>query len=266
MTNYQYPDTDDRLTLRFLETLERNSPYWAQSEEAIIEYILDFYHDHNPATNGRFLDAGCGKGRLIHVFAPYFQHVSAFEPDEERYRHSLELLKKNGLEAKSEVFHADENSFEPDHLYDLILSSHVIQHIEYQQVITHIKRLSEFCSANGLIAINTCHSTSGREYFCLNYLQNGLPVREEVNREVFNRAVNGKNKLPVHFFETKNFQDELFAQGLETLDYRVFHVSAEDRALLGLSDETVDVFVNSNPEHAANYGVDMCLILRKRQS
>jgi SAM-dependent methyltransferase len=260
MPLYHYPDTDDFLTIKFISQLEKNEPYWAESETFINDLIINHLSKLNKKGQLHFLDAGSGKGRLLPVFEKYFHRMIAIEPDPDRYMNTVDLINKKGLQTKITAVNESAEHFSVSERFDLILSSHVIQHIHTETVIPMLKNLKGHLSEHGIIALTTCHSVSDKDYFGKNYLKDGKPVRELITQEEFNALVEGDGMLPIHFFNSNRLISNLASIGLEMIDFRVFHVSKEERDLLKI--DNIDEYINSTAELKQQYGVDMCLILK----
>ena len=82
---YNYPDKNDALTANLIDS-EFEDVYWMKSEDKVIEEAINAIKNL-PERNGKkkLLDLGCGMGRLIPVFAPYVNSITAVEPDHNRY-------------------------------------------------------------------------------------------------------------------------------------------------------------------------------------
>lgn len=261
MQQYHYPDFEDILIIKFLEKFEKNDSYWEESERAIINRIFDYIANKPGFRYNNYLDAGCGRGRLLWVFRKHFKRITAIEPDSDRYSDSFIMAAEFGIEGKSDLKNISAEDFRSDERFDLILSSHVIQHIHTSMVIPLMENLRNHLTEDGVIALTTCHSTKEIDLYGNNYMNNGTPVRSSISQAEFNALVNGRGMLPVHYFNADRLISDLAAIGLKTVDFRVFHVSREDRDLLQKPD--IDDYVNSAPALHKQHGVDMFLLLEK---
>lgn len=261
MNSYHYPDFNDTLIIKFLEKFEHNDPYWEESEREIINRIFDHMKNRPDFMFNNYLDAGCGRGRLLWVFRKHFQLITGIEPDINRYKDALGMAAEFGIVDKSELINVAAEDFRSSTKFDLILSSHVIQHIHTDTVLPLMENLKDHLSESGVIALTTCHSTGVEDQYGNNYMNNGSPVRASVTKEEFNSLVDGKGMLPVHYFNSDLLIADLASVGLKTIDFRVFHVSREDRNLLQMPD--VDNYVNSDTEIQKSHGVDMYLLLER---
>jgi 2-polyprenyl-3-methyl-5-hydroxy-6-metoxy-1,4-benzoquinol methylase len=262
MMEYHYPDENDGLTIKFLAEFEKSEQYWDESENAIIEIIREqISASRNEGEINSFLDAGCGNGRLIPKFEDQFDQIVALEPDSERLNHATELLKSLGLEQKTSFCLSLAEEFKSDQKFDFILSSHVIQHIHTGSVEQLLRNLADHLKTDGILAVTTCHSTRNQEHYLKNYVQNGKPVRQEIDEATHNQLVNSDGALPIHFFRTDTLINMLTELGLETIVFKVFHVDKPDREKLQVKD--IDAYVNATEERQGKYGIDMCLVGKK---
>ena len=262
MMEYHYPDENDGLTIKFLTEFEKSQQYWDQSENTIIEIIRKQISTiRNEGVSKSFLDAGCGNGRLIPKFADQFGQIVALEPDSERLNHTGEFIKSLGIDRKTSFCLSLAEEFKSEQKFDFILNSHVIQHIHTGSVKPLLKNLADHLKDDGILAITTCHSTRKKEHYLKNYVQNGKPVRQEIDELTHNQLVNSEGALPIHFFMTDTLINMLNELGLETVVFKVFHVDKPDREKLQIKD--IDTYVNATPQRQGKYGIDMCLVGRK---
>jgi 2-polyprenyl-3-methyl-5-hydroxy-6-metoxy-1,4-benzoquinol methylase len=261
MKEYHYPDENDGLTVKFLAEFEKSEQYWNQSENKIIELINKHISAIPQIGLKRFLDAGCGNGRLIIRFAAQFDEIVALEPDLHRIANATELVKSIGIDHKTNFYQTLAEKFTLKVKFDFILCSHVIQHIHTDSVKPLLKNLKDHLKESGIIAITTCHSEHSHDYYTKNYLLKGKPVIEPTDKEHYNRLVAGKGLLPIHFFNSDDFIKMLRDIGLETIDFKVFHIDKTDREKIQVKD--IDTFVNGTKKLQDSHGRDMCLVAKK---
>lgn len=263
MFPYHYPDFDDHLVGIFLERFEKNEIYWRDSENRIISLIFSYLKSKPGFGFNSFLDAGCGKGRLLETFSKLFQKIVAVEPDPDRHSHAAALARNIFPENMAEVINIEAEEFRSNQKFDLILCSHVIQHIHTDTVIPLINNLGNHLTDKGVIALTTCHSTTDTDNFRKDHLTNGKPVREPVEKGEFNSLIECKGGLPIHFFNADNLISDLEEEGFTIPVFRVFHVSKEDREQLQIPD--IDTWANSDTEIQKRHGIDMLLLLERNQ-
>lgn len=264
MSPYHYPDFDDNLVGKFLERFEKNDLYWRKSENEVISFIFNYLINKPGFIFDSFLDAGCGKGRLLEDFAKPFRKIVAVEPDPDRFKHALLTAQELFPDNRAVVRNLPAESFSSNERFDLILCSHVIQHIHTDTVMPLMQNLGDHLTENGVIAVTTCHSVTDSDYFRKYYISEGQLVKEHSEENDFNSLIECKGVLPIHFFHAEKFISDLAAAGFNTSIFRVFHVSKEDRDQLLQPD--VDMFVNNDPGMQKRYGIDMLLILEKQHT
>ncbi|MDT8308618.1 MAG: methyltransferase domain-containing protein [Bacteroidales bacterium] len=261
MKLYRYPDFDDTLFEKFFTKFEQDEAYWNKSEQTIIKIILMHLKKKPEFTFNNYLDAGSGQGRLLPEFEQHFRHITAIEPDPERFYASLNKVKELAIDHKTILKNISAELFFSKTRYDFILCSHVLQHIHTDIVSPLIQNLCNHLSDHGVIALTTCHSNESNDIFYINYLGNGTPIKEVVGKEKFNTLTNCKDGLPIHYFNADKLISELEDIGLKTTLFRVFHVSKEDRNILQQPD--IDSYINSSLRMQQQYGIDMLLLLEK---
>jgi len=121
---YTYPDQNDLLTIQLIMGVSEGN-YWGESEEGLLPVALDTIKSYK---NPKMLDVGCGMGRMFPVFAPYVKSIYALEPDKQRYLAAVDVA-ASLPEYDIAVKNADSSSLTSDQQFDVVLSSHVLQHI-----------------------------------------------------------------------------------------------------------------------------------------
>jgi cyclopropane fatty-acyl-phospholipid synthase-like methyltransferase len=261
MQNYHYPDFNDSLIVKFLAEFEKNEGYWEESEKQLNSRVIQLFHEIPGFSFDSFLDAGSGKGRLIHVFERYFRKIVALEPDPDRYQDTLMTIQKLGLQQKVEAINRSAEVFQHTHGFDFILCSHVIQHIHTGSVIPLLGNLGKHLNSSGLMMITTCHSTTHEDTYGKDYLENGIPMRIVIEKDEYNQLISANGILPLHFFNAEKLISDLLDIGLRTIDFRVFHIAKEERDVFNIVD--IDTYINANPGLQKLHGIDMCLLVQK---
>ena len=91
MNKYNYPDEGDKITTILIEEKSDNK-YWEESERNVLDIMIE---DIRKMPNKpKFLDLGCGTGRLFSVFYPYVENIIGVEPDLERFNKSKNEAEK----------------------------------------------------------------------------------------------------------------------------------------------------------------------------
>jgi 2-polyprenyl-3-methyl-5-hydroxy-6-metoxy-1,4-benzoquinol methylase len=253
--DYQYPDLRDKIAAEMIRKIELYSGYWSDSEKNIIDIIKILIKKRN--VGKRFLDAGCGDGRLIPVFEEQFAEVVAIEPDIERLKVAESLASDPKLSKKITFKRATIEDFDDFGQFDLILCSHVLQHVRTDAVPIIIKKFKNLIKKNGLLCITTCHSTTDKGYFVRDLMRGSQPSEEPIKQEEFNIMTNSIGALPIHFFKLNEISQLLSDNGFKIIEYRVFHL---DKRIPGMENEKeIDNAANSDPDLQKRTGRDMLI-------
>ena len=172
----------------------------------------------------RFLDAGCGDGRLLPVFANRFAYGMAIDPDSKRVKQAIQTAEQYGIAGKMTFEKSSINEFISEWQFDFILCSHVIQHVRTDIIIEVFQRMKACLAPGGLLAITTTHSLTDVDFFAREVVDNGVFREERISREEFNvLASNGTGVLPIHYFSRKTVRDLLAGTGCKEVDTFSFH-------------------------------------------
>lgn len=263
MNNYEYPDFADQITMKFIHLNEYFPNYWSRSEQRILSLVKSIILENCPLETRTLLDAGCGEGRLIPVFLPFVAEIMAIEPDFNRYIKAKEETGKHPDGEKAQIVQTDLSGFQTDRKFDIVLSSHVIQHIPTPSTSGHLKKLAQMTEPGGLLIINTCHTVVGHEIKVVNEItEKGDFIEHEINEEEFNKFAVSKDRLPMRKFCKEDLEKNMEELGFESIFYNVFHVSKEDQKQYG---ENVDEIINDDEVLQSSHGRDMSVIFRKRK-
>jgi len=250
---YQYPDRKDEMTAENIRRIELYPGYWEESEKNILNIVKKLIKVN--AGHDRFLDAGCGEGRLIPVFEGLFDEIVAIDPDQERLNAAERLILDRGLAKKTTLKQAAIEDFEDNNRFDFILCSHVLQHVNTDAVPLILKKLKKLMRKNGMICITTCHSTTENGYFVKNTFKYSHQSAEVITKDEFNSLINSGDVLPVHFFEFEDLSHLLEINGLKIIDFSVFHLGARLQGINNKND--LDNSVNSSFDLKKKNGWDM---------
>lgn len=251
---YQYPDPEDRMTAENIRRIELYPGYWEESEKNVLNIVKKIIGQGTGQR--RFLDAGCGEGRLIPFFEDQFNEIVAIDPDQERLRVAVELVCDRGLFWKTLIKQVAIEDFD-DKKFDFILCSHVLQHVHTASIPVIIKKLRDLIKEDGVLCITTCHSTKENGYFVKNFLKKSRNLSEAITNEEFNLLINSGESLPVHFFQFNELGRLLSSNGLKIIEFRVFHL---ETGLPGVKNkEKMDDAANSNSDLQKMFGWDMMI-------
>jgi len=224
---YSYPDENDVLTLKFIATKQPYEGYWDKSEKFVLERMKKFVETYTKnKIDTCFLDAGCGTGRLLPEFESYFDKILAIDPDEHLLEIAKDTAEKFGLSKKVIFQNASIQKIDwKKGSVDVILCSHVLQHVHTMVVANILANFEQLLNNNGLVFITTCHSRKDYDFYTKMYLKNREVVEESIEKNEFNSQIrNEKNILPIHFFSKKNIFSMLRDFHFEILDFKSFHI------------------------------------------
>lgn len=198
---YEYPDKNDSLTVQLIDT-EYDGSYWAESEEFVLSKAIESISALKEKDDEkRLLDVGCGKGRLIQVFAPYVDTITAVEPDLNRFSEAAQQgINVSAAYSKDvDVIHGDISSVEPHLKFDVILSSHVLQHITRSMTKELVESMSDKLEEDGLLILTTTHTT-GEDQFFKEEWNAGMRSSQPITAENFDATFFKEGALPVRIF------------------------------------------------------------------
>lgn len=260
--SYQYPDRDDRITAHFIEQSEPYTGYWNLSELRAfnlavrrLERILGT-RKHITA-----LDAGCGQGRLLPLLTQLAGEITGVDPDPDRLavaRKQAEYLQTRKLNFELSAI-ADFSS-KP---FDLVVCSHVIQHVSTSEVIPLLERLHRLTTPTGVLLLSYARAPVGQESFSVTRLKEGRVQSYPVSSEQFDATVHQPapgGDLPVHFVDPLELTEQ--ARGIGwTEDWNWTYHIIDD---LGDIDDRVDrdKVVNSFYPLWKNLGRDLMTLWR----
>lgn len=262
--NYLYPDIDDKITVSLIKEKEPFKGYWEKSEKKILNLVKEFIQKRiKKVTNSWFLDAGCGTGRLLPEFERYFNNILAIDPDPAQIEKARDLVKEYGF-ADKVVFQAtsiEKIDWKKENI-NVILCSHVLQHVHTDSVPLILRKFNKLCAKEGLLFIMTTHSRKECDYYVKEYLKDSKVVEERIEKEEFNSLIfNERNILPLRFFSRKSITEVVQKSGFAMLDFRSFHILGKVLFLGKIIDR--DSLVNSIDFLKTRLGRDILVIFQK---
>ncbi len=217
--NYKYPDRDDETTSTVIE----ENLDWDEDEKKALEYGRSYV-----CGKGLFIDAGCGLGRLTIQFAPYFMKVIAIEPDAERLVKARENIDQTGLSEKVEFMNMPLEDMSIKNEADLIISSHVIQHISIRSIPVVMQKMFNALRRGGKLILTTANSPITQDRYLKSFVEAGSRITKEVAEEEFEALLLGsKSLLPTHQFSEQSLKKILNGSGFELLGRRPFHINSK---------------------------------------
>ena len=251
---YKYQDAND-LVPHGAEPVEG---YWLRSEEAILKHS-DAICD-GAGRPRRFLDAGCGDGRLLARFVSRFEQVTAIDCDSERLAAATRTAAAAGI--------ADKIQFAciPIEVYKggpfkFVLCNHVIQHVSTGVVPKILANCRRLLAEDGLLLLTTTHSKSGHDYFVRVRLENGVPYETQLSEHEFNAYAGwGVPELPVRYVTGRTLRELVESQGFKIVFLRVYHELGNLGDLTSLFDR--DWLINLHEDLQDRLGHDIAVFAR----
>jgi SAM-dependent methyltransferase len=227
---YIYPDRHDVLSAAMIRETERSDGYWATEERAVLDRLIGWIASMPGGRVRRMLDAGCGDGRLIPVFAPYAEVIVAIDPDAGRVAAARGRVTEAGLTEQVQLMCTTIEAFIASEPFDIVLCSHIIQHVGTAAAPSILRALARAVAPNGRVAILTARSPDGEDRFVRAELvadrHGGTATYREVpiDRAAFDALVSTQDGvLPIRFFADATLETLLHGAGLEIVDLASFH-------------------------------------------
>ena len=141
-----YVDVNDKKLKKDINRYEPYLHYWDNSDQYVIDIIkqVSLLRLRKNRTDGvlRILDIGGGDGRLTHELARNNDIIMFVEPDPIRIEEAKKKLSNLNVEYFNKKF--EKIKWDNIDLFDIILCSHVIQHISterYEQIVAQLRYL-----------------------------------------------------------------------------------------------------------------------------
>lgn len=192
MKKYIYPDEGDKLTYLFINT-ESDEKYWDESEKNVLNMMISRIKEFPQKPS--LLDLGCGMGRLFPMFASYVKSITGVDPDESRLTEAIKEAKKI-REIEIELINGDITKVEKNK-YDVVLISHIFQHIPKNTIENIVEKLSKMIPIGGIICTTTTYTDSKKDVYTMEYLKDGKRVSKRIDEKTFNENISNNGILPV---------------------------------------------------------------------
>lgn len=146
---YTYVDINDKKLNKDINLYEAYINYWEKSNSWINKQMQGYRRRKNGSLT--ILDAGCGSGRIIKELAEQGDEVFLVEPDNERLVEAFEVLKENGIK-NVHRFNVCIEQFDDSYCKaDIIICSHVIQHVSMDAIKMILAKFRSCLKDNGIL-------------------------------------------------------------------------------------------------------------------
>jgi SAM-dependent methyltransferase len=213
---YRYPDPDEEITAHLIDALPGGAASWIRSEELVVDVVLGLAAGRFRGS-ARCLDAGAGDGRLTRHFGAIFSQVTALELDASRLatEQMREDAREGGYHLSIEIgdaARADELSEAP---FDLVVLSHVLQHVSHRACEAILDASVRALSARGMLYVAVPVSYDG-ERCTVVLVEGGVRREEHVDARTFDALCDegGGDVLPTRRFYAAALDDSLEQRGL----------------------------------------------------
>lgn len=215
-----YPDIDDILVTTRVLTEDFND---GGLEDQYFELAIQLLAQND---KNFLLDAGCGKGRFLPLFARVFNNIIAIDPDPDRLRASETLWRNIEEHRNCSVKFQNEfiQTFISDVLFDCILCSHIIQHVKTDDVEKILFKLNDLLRPKGkLFLLTTNWPESNDSAFSI--IDSASDKEQLVTENEFNEYIEAQNIhcLLAQYFSERILTDLLQNAGFEIIFIKKYH-------------------------------------------
>jgi SAM-dependent methyltransferase len=263
MNTYRYPDVDDEVTVRFIGQSEPYKGYWDESEQRALDHASQLLAS---TLKGRddvmAVDAGCGPGRLLPWMSTFAARITAVDPDKDRL--AIAKASNRQLNDQSDItYSAGPLGTLREASYDLIVCSHIIQHLVTDYVTSFLNQLHRLMSPDGLLVLSYSRAAVGDDRYSVDRLQDERVRSVPIDKEQFDRIVreNESGSLPIHFIDPDHLVGLAKDLGFKELWRWSFHALDD----FGDLDQYVhrDELVNNSPELSRALGRDAMVVWQR---
>jgi cyclopropane fatty-acyl-phospholipid synthase-like methyltransferase len=259
MEDYFYPDVNDSLTTALVKEHEPFPGYWDRSEQFILDQVKIYIQKKIPREGSSMLDVGCGQGRLIFEFQDFFETIHAIEPDVKRMEGARVSVESKGLSNRVSFESISIEELGETRKFDMILCSHIIQHVHTDQLPTIFGKFKKLLKNEGLLIILTSHSRKKYDTYIKQWSQNSEVLQEQITKEEFNRLTrNELGVLPHHRFSIQNLLQMSEEVNLRVVKTTSFHILDNFYGIDRLINR--DKLINSFPFFKSRFGSDIMVL------
>jgi nucleoside phosphorylase/SAM-dependent methyltransferase len=252
---FRYEDPQDEITYATIRHLENiaglPNGYWRESEDAMyLDFAQQYFRRARGNADSAAIDVGAGCGRNIKRLAEYCRHVTALEADPVRFNAAKSNVRSEdgSLFVRIEFVNERLEKFNPSRKYDLVICSHVLQHVRCDKVPILLQKIRALCSDRGSVLIMTTLSPDDQDSFKKGWLDDSCRVHEDpVSADEFDRLVENRlGFLPIRFFSFGNLKRLMLDAGLRLEGHWLYHCVGTNPGELA-SKYSRDQIANSLP-------------------
>jgi SAM-dependent methyltransferase len=218
---YRYPDHGDRLTQQMILALS-DAHNWDVEERAILELLREEVERLDSPRS--LLDVGAGTGRLTWHFRDLVTTADLLEPDEDRASTARSLSRKLAPLLHIGVYTVEREL--PDREYDLVLLSHVVQHVAPSEADRLLRSCASRCRPGGIFYVATVLAADDTPEYRVSICNRDESFHEEtvdVDRFLEELRHPSRYRLPVRAFGPSELETSLRSLDIEALAVRPFH-------------------------------------------
>jgi SAM-dependent methyltransferase len=219
--SYRYPDPGDCITVRMIAALS-DPQRWDEEEREVLQELRKEVEQLVPPR--ALLDVGAGTGRVTWSLSDLLASADLLEPDRGRAREARTLARQRTPTLKVGVFSTEDDV--PDRAYDVVLLSHVIQHVIPAEADRLLTYCAARCRSDGIIYLATALATEATSQYRVSTCRDdGSFAEEEVDVDRFIHDVRhpADDQLPARRFTVSQLEAALLAVGFEPVLVRPFH-------------------------------------------
>jgi SAM-dependent methyltransferase len=235
---YFYSDPDDQITSAFIVSTARPDD-WSRQEASGLDLVFHAARGRIPDRRITCLDFGTGSGRLAPRLVEFGPTV-AYDPDLSR----LAVAPDPDLEVRSTLPPLTRQ-------FDLVVSSHVLQHVSVQEAQTQLRQIRQRITPEGTFALLTSRSPGSSTEYRHETIRDGKHATETIMQVRFDALTSGADGsgittgLPVRFFAEHELSSLLRSAGFSVDLLWRFHSPTDDSRTASLSLDRINLLANS---------------------
>lgn len=259
MGGYSYPDPTDDITAAMISGVVDGTDYWQLSEQQALTVadraLSRWVGDHRVRVA---VDVGTGLGRLLPWLATRAERVVATDPDGRRLAVAVQAAEHLENVEFSELDAVNSS------VADLILCSHVLQHVPIATQDALLVNVSRVATDRAALVLSYTHATAGERYV-IERINGAQHHAEEVDETTFNEyatrpwTTSGEIFLPVRYVDSSDVERALKRCGWYELLRWEHHIDVVDIEPT-ISD---DLIVNARVHDIPFRGRDVMSVFRK---